>query len=47
MATTTEPLRREHRELLPRVDLLRAAADAGGHAPPAEVRARLAAAHDF
>ncbi len=43
----TEPLRAEHRHLLPHVDSLAAAGDAVGLAPVAELEAKVAAAHDF
>lgn len=43
----TAPLRAEHREMLPRIDDLRAVADSVGYAPVAELRQRLSEASDF
>jgi iron-sulfur cluster repair protein YtfE (RIC family) len=43
----TEPLRAEHRHLLPHVEALAEAGDAIGVAPLAEQRAKVAAAHAF
>jgi iron-sulfur cluster repair protein YtfE (RIC family) len=45
--TATQPLRDEHRELLPQVEALRAAADAVGHASLEVVRPGVEAAHEF
>jgi iron-sulfur cluster repair protein YtfE (RIC family) len=45
--TPTEPLRAEHRELLPHIEALAAAGDAIGVAPPEEQRQRVDAAHGF
>lgn len=47
MATVTEPLRDEHRELLPHIESLRAAADAVGDAPPAALRGAVDSAYAF
>jgi len=47
MATVTQPLRDEHRELLPHVESLRRAADAVGEASHDELRAALDEAHAF
>lgn len=43
----TEPLRLEHRELLPDIEALGLAADAVGRAPEPQVRELIAKAHDF
>lgn len=45
--SVTEPLREEHRGLLPSIELLRTAADAVGSAPPEELLARVRFAHEF
>ena len=47
MATITQPLRDEHRELLPHVESLRAAADTVGARPLADVQRAVDAAYDF
>lgn len=47
MTTVTQPLRDEHRELIPHIEALRAAADGVGVAPPDVTRASVAEAHDF
>lgn len=46
-ATVTEPLRAEHRELLPHIEELAEAGDAIGAAPPAEQREKVDASYDF
>ncbi len=46
-ATVTQPLRDEHRELLPHVETLREAADSVGRAPDADARRLIDAAYDF
>jgi len=43
----TEPLRAEHRHLLPHVEALAAAGDAVGTAPPDELRAKVDDAYTF
>lgn len=45
--TVTQPLRDEHKELLPHVETLREAADAVGRAPDGESRRLVDAAYDF
>ena len=47
MPTVTQPLREEHRELLPSVELLRVAAEAVDRVPAAELCDRVDAAYDF
>ena len=47
MATTTQPLRDEHSELLPHVESLRATADSVGEASLDELRRAVDAAYDF
>jgi iron-sulfur cluster repair protein YtfE (RIC family) len=47
MASVTQPLRDEHRELFPHVDSLRAAADAVGEADAEALRAAVDAAYAF
>jgi hemerythrin-like domain-containing protein len=47
MTTVTQPLRDEHRELLPELELLRSAGDAVGFAPPEEVTRKVSAALSF
>lgn len=47
MSTPTEPIREEHRHLLPRIDELRTAAEAVGSAPAAELRSLVERAHSF
>jgi len=46
-ASVTQPLRDEHKELMPHVETLREAADAVGAASGDEVRRRVDAAYDF
>lgn len=46
-APVSEPLRAEHRELLPHIEALAEAGDAIGIAPPAEQRAKVDAAYEF
>jgi len=46
-AAPTQPLRDEHKELLPHIESLRVAADAVGVAPTAVVRQRVDDAYDF
>lgn len=43
----TRPIREEHRELLPHIERLRAAADDVGHVPGDVLRKKLDDAHDF
>ena len=43
----TRPIREEHRELLPHIERLRAAADDVGHVPGDVLRTKLDEAHDF
>lgn len=47
MSTPTEPIREEHRHLLPHIDELRTAAEAVGTAPAAELRGLVERAHSF
>ncbi len=47
MALLTQPLRDEHKELLPHIESLRAAADAVGDEPIEAVRRQVDAAYDF
>jgi iron-sulfur cluster repair protein YtfE (RIC family) len=47
MPALTQPLRDEHRELLPSVELLRIAAEAVGRAPVTELGDRVDAAYEF
>ena len=47
MATVTQPLRDEHKELIPHIVALRAAADAVGEVPPDALRTAVDAAYDF
>lgn len=47
MDTVTQPLREEHKQLLPHVEGLREAAEAVDDQPPAVLRRRLDAAYDF
>src|SRR3990172_6304165 len=47
MESVTQPLREEHRELLPHVELLRTAAEAVGVAAAAKLRAAVDEAVDF
>jgi iron-sulfur cluster repair protein YtfE (RIC family) len=47
MTTVTQPLRDEHKDLLPHVEELREAADAIGRVPDDELRRQLDAAYEF
>ncbi len=47
MITLTQPLRDEHKELLPRIELLRTVADAIGEAPFASLRRSVDEAYAF
>ena len=47
MAPLTQPLRDEHKELLPQIELLRTAADSVGDAPIALLQQHLDAVYDF
>ncbi len=47
MATLTQPLRDEHRELLPHIEQLRTVADSIGEVPAASLRAGLGDACEF
>lgn len=47
MSSITQPLREEHKELLPHIESLRETADAVGSLPYSQLRARLEAAHSF
>ena len=47
MSALTQPLRDEHRELLPQIERLRAAADAVGEAPPGVLREQVDEAYEF
>lgn len=47
MHTITEPLREEHRELLPRIERIRRVADSVGLVPVAMLRERIAEVHAF
>lgn len=47
MNTITEPLRDEHRELLPRIERIRRVADSVGLVPPEVLRERVAEVHAF
>lgn len=47
MAIATQPLRDEHRELLPHIESLRTAADAVGDASPDALRAAVTESHEF
>jgi len=47
MAGITQPLRDEHKELLPHIEGLRAAADSVGDAPIETVRGKVAGSHEF
>lgn len=47
MGTPTQPLRDEHRELLPHVETLRTAGDAAGALPSSELQARVDEAYEF
>lgn len=47
LTRVTEPLREEHRHLLPQVEALAEAGDAVGSAPAEELRTKIDAAHAF
>jgi len=47
MANLTQPLRDEHKELLPHIEALRTAAEAIGEAPLSALRAQIDEAYDF
>lgn len=47
MSTPTEPIREEHRHLLPHIDELRTVAEAVGTAPAADLRTLVERAHSF
>ena len=47
ISAATRPIRDEHRELLPHVEQLRAAADGVGHIPGEVLRRKLEAANEF
>jgi hypothetical protein len=47
VTTVTQPLRDEHKELIPHVDALRTAADAVGDATPDALREAVDGAYDF
>ncbi|MCL4300627.1 MAG: hemerythrin domain-containing protein [Anaerolineae bacterium] len=47
MKTLTQPLREEHKELLPHIEMLRTVADSVGEAPMAEVRQGVDAVYEF
>lgn len=47
MSTVTQPLRDEHRELLPQVEILRDVADAAGESGPGELLAGVDRAYAF
>ncbi len=47
MTRVTEPLREEHKELIPHIEELRVAADRVGIAAPEELRAAVYASHAF
>ena len=47
MATLTQPLREEHKELLPHIEAIRQAADAIGNVPLPELRPQLDGVYDF
>ena len=47
MVSPTQPLREEHKELLPHIEQLRAAADQVGEAPTEDVRRAVDGAHNF
>jgi iron-sulfur cluster repair protein YtfE (RIC family) len=47
MASLTQPLRDEHKELLPNIELLRTAADAVGDTPIALLREQIDAVYEF
>jgi hypothetical protein len=47
MANLTQPLREEHKELLPHIEAIRQAADAIGEAPLSELRPQIDEVYDF
>ncbi len=47
MANLTQPLREEHKELLPHIEAIRAAADAIGETPLSELRPQIDEVYDF
>ena len=47
MANLTQPLREEHKELLPHIEAIRQAADAIGEMPLSELRPQLDDVYDF
>lgn len=47
MANLTQPLREEHKELLPHIEAIRTTADAIGEAPLSELRPQLDEVYDF
>ncbi len=47
MANLTQPLREEHKELLPHIEAIRTAADAIGEAPLSELRPQIDEVYDF
>ena len=47
MTTVTQPLRDEHKELIPHIEALRTAADAVGDVPPDALHARIDESYDF
>ena len=47
MANLTQPLREEHKELLPHIEAIRQAADAIGEMPLSELRPQLDEVYDF
>ena len=47
MANLTQPLREEHKELLPHIEAIRQTADAIGEAPLSELRPQLESVYDF
>ncbi len=47
MAILTQPLREEHKELLPHIEAIRQVADASGEAPLSELRPQIDGVYDF
>jgi iron-sulfur cluster repair protein YtfE (RIC family) len=47
MANLTQPLREEHKELLPHIEAIRLAADAIGETPLSELRPQIDGVYDF
>jgi iron-sulfur cluster repair protein YtfE (RIC family) len=47
MANLTQPLREEHKELLPHIEAIRTAADAIGEVPLSELRPQIDEVYDF